>query len=68
MQTLRLIQAFQYADSHGEVCPSTWKKPGDPTIKPDPDKVSHRAPPNASDPILTCGAQSKEYFKQIRDM
>jgi len=34
-ETLRLIQAFQYSDSHGEVCPAGWKK-GDPTIIPDP--------------------------------
>lgn len=34
-ETLRLLQAFQYTDSHGEVCPAGWK-PGDSTIKPDP--------------------------------
>lgn len=34
-ETLRLIQAFQYADSHGEVCPAGWK-PGDKTIIPNP--------------------------------
>jgi peroxiredoxin 2/4 len=34
-ETLRLIQAFQYSDSHGEVCPAGWK-PGDKTIIPDP--------------------------------
>ena len=33
-ETLRLIQAFQFADEHGEVCPANWK-PGDKTIKPD---------------------------------
>lgn len=31
---LRLIQGFQFADKHGEVCPAGWK-PGDKTIKPD---------------------------------
>jgi len=36
-ETLRLIQAFQFADEHGEVCPASWKKAGDPTIIPDPD-------------------------------
>jgi len=30
-ETLRLIQAFQYTDKHGEVCPVNWK-PGQPTI------------------------------------
>merc|ERR1719150_3662211 len=33
--TLRLIQAFQYTDKHGEVCPANWK-PGSDTIIPDP--------------------------------
>ena len=32
---VRLIQAFQYADQHGEVCPAAWKPGGD-TIVPDP--------------------------------
>jgi len=35
-ETLRLIQAFQYVEEHGEVCPANWQ-PGDLTIKPDPD-------------------------------
>ncbi|XP_013908185.1 PREDICTED: peroxiredoxin-4-like [Thamnophis sirtalis] len=34
-ETLRLIQAFQYTDKHGEVCPAGWK-PGSETIIPDP--------------------------------
>jgi peroxiredoxin (alkyl hydroperoxide reductase subunit C) len=33
-EAIRLIQGFQYADQHGEVCPANWK-PGDKTIKPD---------------------------------
>jgi len=32
-ETLRLVQAFQYTDKHGEVCPAGWK-PGADTIKP----------------------------------
>ena len=35
-ETLRLVQAFQYTDVHGEVCPVGWK-PGDDTIKPGVD-------------------------------
>lgn len=35
-ETLRLVQAFQYTDVHGEVCPAGWK-PGDKTMKPDPE-------------------------------
>jgi peroxiredoxin (alkyl hydroperoxide reductase subunit C) len=34
-ETLRLLQAFQYADEHGEVCPSKWK-PGAATMVPNP--------------------------------
>ena len=29
---LRLLEAFQFSAKHGEVCPSTWKKSGDPTL------------------------------------
>uniref|UniRef100_A0A0N5ASQ4 thioredoxin-dependent peroxiredoxin n=1 Tax=Syphacia muris TaxID=451379 RepID=A0A0N5ASQ4_9BILA len=36
-ETLRLIQAFQFVDEHGEVCPAGWK-PGSATIKPDVQK------------------------------
>lgn len=35
-ETLRLIEAFQYVDTHGEVCPHGWKK-GQKTIIPNPD-------------------------------
>lgn len=34
-ETLRLIQAYQYVEQHGEVCPANWK-PGDKTMKADP--------------------------------
>ncbi|XP_068631522.1 peroxiredoxin-4 [Battus philenor] len=34
-ETLRLVQAFQYTDNHGEVCPAGWK-PGQDTIIPNP--------------------------------
>nr|XP_033772132.1 peroxiredoxin-1 [Geotrypetes seraphini] len=36
-ETLRLVQAFQYTDKYGEVCPAGWKPGGD-TIKPDIEK------------------------------
>jgi len=32
-ETLRVVQAIQYTDKHGEVCPAGWR-PGKPTIKP----------------------------------
>ncbi|XP_038269932.1 peroxiredoxin-1 [Dermochelys coriacea] len=36
-ETLRLVQAFQFTDKYGEVCPAGWK-PGSETIKPDVQK------------------------------
>lgn len=33
-ETLRLVQAFQFTDKYGEVCPAGWN-PGSDTIKPD---------------------------------
>jgi peroxiredoxin (alkyl hydroperoxide reductase subunit C) len=32
-EVLRLVEAFQFTDKHGEVCPAGWNK-GDKTIKP----------------------------------
>ena len=38
---LRLVQAYQYADKHGEVCPVGWK-PGKATIVPNQvDKLKY---------------------------
>lgn len=34
-EALRLIEAFQYVEKHGEVCPANWT-PGADTMKPDP--------------------------------
>jgi alkyl hydroperoxide reductase subunit AhpC len=34
-ETLRLVQAFQFTDKHGEVCPAKWK-PGKKTMVTDP--------------------------------
>ena len=34
-EVLRLVQAFQYVDKHGEVCPAGWK-PGSASMKADP--------------------------------
>ncbi|KAL1778590.1 Peroxiredoxin-1, partial [Sigmodon hispidus] len=33
-EVLKLVQAFQFTDKHGEVCPAGWK-PGSDTINPD---------------------------------
>jgi len=34
-ETLRLLQAFQFVEEHGEVCPAGWK-PGSKSMKADP--------------------------------
>lgn len=34
-EALRVVQAIQFADKHGEVCPANWK-PGQKSLKPDP--------------------------------
>ncbi|XP_020600978.1 peroxiredoxin-1-like isoform X1 [Orbicella faveolata] len=36
-EVLRLVQAFQFTDKHGEVCPAGWR-PGSDTIVPDSKK------------------------------
>lgn len=35
-EVLRLVDALQYVEKHGEVCPADWKE-GSATIKPDPE-------------------------------
>ena len=35
-ETKRLVQAFQYTDKHGEVCPASWS-PGEKTMEPSVD-------------------------------
>ncbi len=35
-ETIRTIEAFQFVDEHGEVCPANWH-PGEATIVPNPD-------------------------------
>jgi peroxiredoxin 3 len=34
-ETLRVLEAFQFVEKNGEVCPANWKKGSD-TMKPDP--------------------------------
>ena len=36
-ETVRIVEAFQFADKNGVVCPANWK-PGKNTIVPDQDK------------------------------
>lgn len=35
-ESFRLLEAFQFTDKHGEVCPANWQ-PGSETIKPEVD-------------------------------
>ena len=39
-EVLRLIQAFQYVEKHGEVCPAGWK-PGQKTVRWEPERGRH---------------------------
>ena len=45
-ETLRLVQAFQFTDKHGEVCPAGWR-PGKKTMKPNKEGVSDYLANNA---------------------
>jgi len=47
-EILRLVQAYQYSDKHGEVCPASWK-PGSATIIGDPVKKKQYFSKNAKD-------------------
>jgi alkyl hydroperoxide reductase subunit AhpC len=38
---LRLVKAFQFVDTHGEVCPANWQ-PGAKTMIPDPKKNNYK--------------------------
>jgi alkyl hydroperoxide reductase subunit AhpC len=35
-EVLRLVEAFQFSDKYGEVCPASWK-PGKPTMEANPE-------------------------------
>lgn len=41
-EVLRLVEAFQHSDKHGEVCPASWK-PGKPTMHADPESEKTKA-------------------------
>ena len=47
-ESLRLVQAFQFTDKHGEVCPAGWK-PGKATMVPNPkDSLNYFQQANAN--------------------
>lgn len=37
-ETIRVIEAFQFCEEHGEVCPANWQ-PGEATMVPDPQRA-----------------------------
>ena len=47
-EELRTLDALQYLEEHGEVCPANWKK-GDPAMKPTPDGVAKYLKEHAKD-------------------
>ncbi|KAG8691866.1 hypothetical protein FRC11_007225 [Ceratobasidium sp. 423] len=58
-ETIRLVEAFQFTDEHGEVCPANWNK-GDITIKPDPtNSLEYFAAANPQDVPMTNGTSKK---------
>eukprot|EP00904_Undaria_pinnatifida_P009004 jgi/Undpi1/5233/HiC_scaffold_2.g00514.m1 len=71
-ETLRLIQAHQFLDKHGEVCPAGWK-PGDKSMKPGLDASmeyfssgateSEEDPLQAGDKMVVIG--SPKEFKDV---
>ncbi len=38
-EALRIVDAWQYFEKHGEVCPANWK-PGDKALKPTPEAIA----------------------------
>lgn len=40
-ETLRLVEAFQFSEKHGEVCPAKWKKGGKGMTPNDPEKLNN---------------------------
>jgi peroxiredoxin (alkyl hydroperoxide reductase subunit C) len=38
-EMLRMVDALQFHESHGEVCPAGWKS-GEPGMKPSPEGVA----------------------------
>ncbi|XP_015353804.1 thioredoxin-dependent peroxide reductase, mitochondrial isoform X2 [Marmota marmota marmota] len=44
-ETLRLVKAFQFVETHGEVCPANWT-PDSPTVGsfPKSNRIQHRVP------------------------
>lgn len=72
-ETLRLVEAFQYTDEFGEVCPANWKK-GSATIVPDQDeKVKYFAQvkhwniylTNCDQYFIIWGKETDEDFKSF---
>jgi peroxiredoxin 1 len=63
-ETLRLVQAFQFHDKHGEVCPANWK-PGSATMNPDPEGACARGGLASLVVLTPCFLGSKSYFSKL---
>nr|CAD7579136.1 unnamed protein product [Timema californicum] len=69
-ETLRLVQAFQYTDKHGEVCPAGWK-PGQDTVSIHLSKntwlcrVTDRA--KVSDLLFQTQKQRRDFLKNKKN-
>ena len=50
-EVLRLVQAFQFHDKNGEVCPASWR-PGDDSIKPDIEAAKEFFDKTVDDDVL----------------
>ena len=61
-ETLRLVQAFQFHDKNGEVCPASWR-PGSDTIKPDVEAAREFFDKTVDDDVLE---YLDEGFKKLR--
>jgi peroxiredoxin (alkyl hydroperoxide reductase subunit C) len=38
-EALRMVDALQHHEEHGELCPANWR-PGDPTLKETPESIA----------------------------
>jgi alkyl hydroperoxide reductase subunit AhpC len=62
-ETLRLIEAIQFHDKHGEVCPANWK-PGSATVYIHP-LSAHRSSLNLKAPRPTSSSRTSNTAKPI---
>jgi len=64
-ETLRLVQAFQFTDEHGEVCPANWR-PGAKTMVADTNKSKKYFAAVAETGSVTCVSEQAELEQVLR--